>query len=176
MTELAPKLVSRPEQSYVGIRRRVAQHELGKELGPHLGELYAWLASRNVAPSGPPFFRYHVVDTAERLEVEAALPVSAAIDGDGRVAVGVLPAGRYLVALHTGPYEGLQASTAWLKAWALERSIELDTSEDDTRWKGRIETYLTDPSKELDPSRWVTELAILTVSEGVPTPTANHPH
>ncbi len=83
---------------------------------------------------------------------------------------------RYLVALHTGPYEGLQASTAWLKAWALERSIELDTSEDDTRWKGRIETYLTGPSKELDPSRWVTELAILTVSEGVPTPTANHPH
>lgn len=165
MGTLDPRIETRPEQHYVGMRRRVARRDVGRELGPRLGELAAWLEARGQTPAGPPFFRYWVVDTADRLEVEAALPVSQPLAEGQGVSPGVLPAGRYLVARHVGHYDGLQAATASLKSWAASRGIRLSASPDETEWTSRIEIYLTDPAAEPDPERWITDLAILVQGE-----------
>jgi hypothetical protein len=55
---------------------------------------FAWPGGHGVAPAGPPFFKYSV-DMMRELEVEAGVPVAAAVDGDDQVVSGVLPAGRY---------------------------------------------------------------------------------
>ena len=164
MTSIEPRIESRSEQPYVGIRSTLTRAELGPELGPRFAELAGWLAERDVAPSGAPFFRYFVVDTDQHLEVEAAMPVARPLPGDDSVASGVVPSGRYLTATHVGPYDGLQAATAALKQWATEHCLKLVASSDGTEWEARLETYLTDPTAEPDTARWVTELAIL-VSE-----------
>lgn len=161
MTAFEPHVESRGEQAYVCVRRRLRRAELGPELGPRFAELGQWLAARERKPSGPPFFRYLVVDTDQHLEVEAAQPVARPVSGDETVSTGIVPAGRYLVATHIGPYDGLQAVTARLKAWAAEHGLPLAMSLDGTEWEARLETYLTDPSEEPDPARWVTELAIM---------------
>jgi len=38
------------------------------------------------------------------------MPAASAVAGDGRVSSGLMPAGKYLVAVHTGPREELLAA------------------------------------------------------------------
>jgi effector-binding domain-containing protein len=86
------------------------------------------MAGRNgIAPSGPPFIRYLVIDMAAELEIELAVPTGAPVAGSGRVRPGVLPEGRYAVLRHTGPYDGLIAANAALQQWAPRRGVRFDT-------------------------------------------------
>jgi effector-binding domain-containing protein len=114
-----------------------------------------------VAPAGPPFFRYNVIDMERQLDVEAGVPVEAAIEGDERVLVGLLPSGRYATAMHTGPYDGLIGAVDSLLRWADSRGLDWDKSsgDDGEHWGCRLEIYLTDPSKQPDPAKWETQLA-----------------
>src|SRR5580698_6449761 len=89
----APEIVTRAEQPYVAIRARVTMAELGG-VADRLPEVFGWLGARGLAPAGPPFFKYNVIDMARELEVEAGVPVAAAVAGDDQVVSGVLPAGR----------------------------------------------------------------------------------
>ena len=58
-----PEIVTRAEQPYVAIRARVTMSEL-PGLADRLGEVFGWLGARGLAPAGPPFFRYDVIDMA----------------------------------------------------------------------------------------------------------------
>jgi hypothetical protein len=46
---------------------------------------------RDAVPSGPPFWKYNVIDMASNLEVEAGVPVAQPLTGNGRVIAGALP-------------------------------------------------------------------------------------
>jgi effector-binding domain-containing protein len=157
-----PKLEQRREQSYVAIRAHATRADLSTKLPPLIGELAGWLAARGVKPMGAPFYRYLVIDQNEEFDIEVGLPVSSSLQGDGRVDVGVIPAGCYAVTTHMGSYDNLQDATADLKKWAVDNDVQWDTSEDESRWGARLETYLTDPSDEPDPQKWQTEIAIRT--------------
>ena len=156
-----PKLEQRKAQPYVGIRSRVTAQELGTVLPPLSDEVYAWLKKKGVEPSGPPFWRYLIVDMEKKLEIDVGLPVASAIPGDGRILADILPAGRYATAVHTGHPDELEGATAALLDWAEKRGIEWWL--DGERWAGRIEWYLSDPAAEPDMHKWKTELAFLTL-------------
>ncbi len=98
-----------------------------------------------------------------RLLIELAVPVDAEPPSDERVRGGVLPAGRYVTLLHVGPYDRLIDANAALQRWANDRGVAW-RMEGDSVWAGRIERYLTDPSRQPDPASWQTELAYLTNS------------
>jgi effector-binding domain-containing protein len=95
------------------------------------------------------------------LEVEAGVPVAAAVDGDDHVVCGVLPAGRYATLTHVGNPSKLPGVTKALLDWAADQGLRWDMSPADggERWGGRLEIYLTDPSQEPDMSKWQTQLA-----------------
>jgi effector-binding domain-containing protein len=156
----APRIETRAGQPYAAIRARVTMAELSG-LGARFGEVFAWLGARGLAPAGAPFFRYNVIDMARELEVDAGVPVAAAVDGDGNVVSGVLPAGRYATLTHVGHPSELYGITGTLLDWAASQGLTWDMSpgEEGERWGARLETYLTDPSEEPDMSKWVTELA-----------------
>jgi effector-binding domain-containing protein len=88
--------------------------------------------------------------------------VDAPVAGSGRVRSGLLPGGRYVTLLHTGPFDGLVAANAALQDWAREQGIALESSADGARWNGRVEHYLTDPAEEPDQAKWQVEVAYLT--------------
>ena len=92
----APEIVTRTEQPYVAIRGRVSMAELGA-FAARTGEVFAWLGARDLAPAGPPFLKYNVIDMARQLKIETGVPVAAPVDsaGDGDLVTGILPAGRY---------------------------------------------------------------------------------
>jgi effector-binding domain-containing protein len=157
----APEIVTRAEQPYAAIRVRVAMADLGTVVPPLNQEVFAWLGGRGAAPAGPPFWKYNVIDMARELEIEAGVPVEAAVVGDDRVVAGVLPAGRYATLTHTGHPSELMAATKALLDWAAGQGLTWDMtpSQDGDRWACRLENYLTDPAQEPDLSKWVTELA-----------------
>jgi len=124
-------------------------------------EIFGWLGARGIAPAGPPFFRYHIIDMARQLQVEVGVPVTRAVEDDGDVRAGTLPAGRFTVMTHTGAPNTLMAATAELLDWAGARGLAWDVSPTDEgdRWGCRVEFYLTDPAEQPDLSEWRTELA-----------------
>jgi len=155
-----PEIIERPAQPYVAIGADVTMEQLSG-LADRLGEVFGWLGERGIAPAGPPFFRYHVIDMDRKLRVEAGVPVSAATEGDDRVSAGELPAGRYATSLHVGPYDGLIGAVDNLLQWADAQGLEWDEhpAEDGEHWGCRLEIYLTNPAEQPDPATWQTQLA-----------------
>jgi effector-binding domain-containing protein len=161
-----PKLEHRDEQHYSVIRMHVPI-PFGPLLGPLWAEVSAWLAKNGTGPAGPPIIRYLTTDMDKGLDIEVGFPVATPVSGDDRISAVVLPAGRYAVAVHTGPYDELVPATAELLAWAEKNGIVWQTSIKDKIewWTGRIESYPTDPNQEPDPQKWQTELAFLIAEE-----------
>ena len=89
------------------------------------------------------------------------MPVAAAVNGAEPVLAGLLPAGRYAVVRHTGPFSQLAGATRDLLDWAAARGLAWDRTESPAgeRWGCRLEVYLTNPAVEPDPGKWETELA-----------------
>jgi effector-binding domain-containing protein len=158
--EAEPEITQRAAQPYVGIRGWVAMAAIGS-VADRIPEIFSWLGLRAIAPAGPPFFRYWVVNMEGELEVEAGVPVASAVQGDGAIGAGTLPAGRFVVVTHTGPPSTLVAATAELLDWAGERGLVWDVSrtEAGVQWGCRLEFYLTNPVEQPDASRWQTQLA-----------------
>jgi effector-binding domain-containing protein len=144
----------------VAIAATVGMDELATVVPPLNGEVFGWLAARGIAPAGPPLWRYHVIDMARGLELEAGVPVAATVAGDGRVIAGVLPAGRYVIMRHVGHPDELMDATRALLDWAAEKGLTWDVSPSPAgdRWGARLEFYHSDPDVEPDMTKWETEL------------------
>jgi effector-binding domain-containing protein len=130
-------------------------------IADRIPEVFGWLGARGIAPAGPPFLKYNVIDMARQLEIEAGVPVAAPVDGDGAVFPAVLPAGRYATLIHVGHPAGLYDATARLLEWTSQQGLAFDMSEQAgaQHWAARLEIYFTDPSQEPDMDKWETQLA-----------------
>jgi len=162
-----PKVVERQPQPYVAIKVLVTMEEIGRVVPPLNGEVFGWLADRGVAPSGPPFWKYNVIDMERQLEIEAGVTVEQPVPGDDRVLAGTLPGGSYATLLHTGHPSQLIDATAALLDWGKAQSLTWDRSDvaEGEQWGARLEFYLTDPADEPDMDKWVTELAFRVAAE-----------
>jgi effector-binding domain-containing protein len=154
------EIVDRPAQPYVAIRRTITMQTFA-EVADRLPGLFGWLAERGVAPAGPPFFRYLVIDMERELDVEAGVPVAAPVDGDGEVLAGVLPAGRYAATTHVGHPDELIAVTGAFLDQAAAQGLTFDATETErgTRWGCRLELLHTNPAEQPDMNKWETKLA-----------------
>jgi effector-binding domain-containing protein len=161
MTE--PRLETRTAHAYVAIPAHAAMAQLPQVIPQLFGEIFAWVGQHQAPQDGPPFVRYLVTDMERELEIEVGIPVATAAQGDGRVVAGTLPAGQYLTAIHTGPYDRLTEATGNFLDWAKQHGIVWQTSRRgaDDVWAARLEYYPTDPQEEPDTNKWETELAFL---------------
>jgi effector-binding domain-containing protein len=155
-----PEIIQRAAQPYAGISKWVAMGDVGS-VADRIPEIFGSLGARGIAPAGPPFFRYHVIDMEGLLEVEAGVPVASAVEDDNDIRARTLPAGRFAVMTHSGAPDTLMAATASLLEWADARGLAWDVTESDEgeRWGCRVEFYLTDPAEQPDMGKWLTQLA-----------------
>ena len=160
MATSEPALVRRPEQPYAAIYGVVTMETIAL-IADRLPEVFGWLAERGIRPAGPPFLRYNAFGPGGRLELEAGVPVAAAVNGAEPVLAGLLPAGRYAVVRHSGPFGQLAGATRDLLDWAAAHGLAWDRTKSPAveRWGCRLEVYLTNPAAEPDPATWQTELA-----------------
>jgi effector-binding domain-containing protein len=120
--------------------------------------LFGWLGNQEVQPSGSPFIRYHEVDASgEPRLIEVGVPVVAHQEVDDPVRADALPAGRYVTALHMGPYThdtvpDLGATRDALRGWIETKGIATGFL---------VEHYRIGPPMESDWTKWETKLAYL---------------
>jgi effector-binding domain-containing protein len=154
-----PDIVERTEQPYVGMKRLITLQTFS-EIADRLPEVFGWLGERGVETAGPPFFKYNVIDMTRQMEVEAGVPVAPAVEGDGRVFSGVLPAGRYATCIHVGHPDKLVHAADALLRWAAARGLAFDQapSPHGDRWTCRLEELLSNPAEEPDMNKWETRL------------------
>jgi effector-binding domain-containing protein len=158
--DVAPEITQRAAVPYAGISARVTMAAVGS-VADRIPEIFGWLGARGIAPVGPPFFRYHVIDMERQLLVEAGVPVESAVQDDGDIRGGTLPSGQFAVMTHTGAPQTLMAATSALLDWAEARGLAFDVTRTDVgeKWGCRLESYLTNPADQPDTSKWQTELA-----------------
>ena len=156
-----PQISEREAQYYAGIRTIVPMRELPIVIPQLLDETMGWLTKQGLTPNGAPFIRYHVIDMETHMDIELGWPVAGALAGNGRVAGGVLPAGRYAALIYTGIENGYQGNAALLD-WGAKQGLVWDTweSEHGDGFGARVEFFLTDPEDEPDMTKWQTEVAI----------------
>lgn len=159
-----PKVDQREEQVYMGIRIQTPMKGMMKAADGLNKELNAWAKKNGLKPTGFPFLRFHVVDMAGIMDIEAGLPVAEPFPGDERVHVGRLPAGRYASLVFVGSgYTGNKT----LHEWAAAHGLKYDRWDDPKgdAFRCRYERQLTDPQLEPRKTRRRVEVAIKLADE-----------
>lgn len=148
---------------YVAVQEIVSISQLSGVIGRDITRVAGWLAGHNAAPSGPPFVRYISVNMPSRLRIHIGFPVAKLIKVADGLTAGMLPAGRYVSTVFTGPYAKIGQATGDLMAWVSSKHLRLreDHIGKATLYNCRLETYLTNPAIVRDPNKQRTDIAIL---------------
>ena len=154
-----PKIDKRPKQTYMGIRTIAPFKGMFKEITRIADQLNEWVDENKIKTSGPPFLRYHVIDMRGFMDISFCVPVRRALPDDGNVKSDFIPPGKYASLIYSGGgIAGNRALIEWVRAQDLDFD-RWDTEQGDN-FRGRYETYLTDPNVEPRKSRWQIEVAI----------------
>ncbi|HSB00021.1 MAG TPA: GyrI-like domain-containing protein [Anaerolineales bacterium] len=154
-----PKIDTRPEQVYMGIRTIAPFKGMSKVVDRISKDLNTWVNEQGIEPAGPPFLRFHVIDMRGTMDITFGVPVRKALPDDGQVKAAVIPAGRYASLIYSGG--GISANRALIE-WVRAQGLDFDRwdTEQGDNFRSRYETYLTDPKIEPRKSKWKIEVAI----------------
>ena len=130
------------------VRREVGSNDIAEALGNMFRAVRETLAAQRIEAVGAPFARYH--SFGDIIDLEAGVMVSTPIAASGEVKPSQLPAGPAAIAVHAGSYETLSATYEAMQRWLAASPHQPNG--------GPWELYITDPSAEPDPSRWLTEV------------------
>jgi effector-binding domain-containing protein len=157
-----PKIAFCKAQPYVAIRQMVGMLEIPAVLPPLISEVFIWMGQQGVEGNGSPFFHYLSMDQDSNLLVDVGIPTKKNVEGTGRVIGQQFPAGQYASLTFTGDYKNLRQGHMALEEWLKENQYKEQGSIQNGEWLGtRIEFYVSDPSAEADPEKWVTDLYLL---------------
>jgi effector-binding domain-containing protein len=156
-----PGIYERPDEHYLGIRVQTPFKGMFTVIDKQLfKELRAWMEHEGVEPAGMPFFRFYIINMEGEMDVEVGIPVATPLPGNGRVAPGIMPGGRYASLIYVGTgYTGSGALTRW----AMENGHNFDewaVPHGGMAYRARYERYLTDPKIQPLKSKWEVEVAI----------------
>ncbi|MDD1767557.1 MAG: GyrI-like domain-containing protein [Methanomassiliicoccales archaeon] len=138
-----------PEQYVLGIRMKTDIAHLPVSIGTMYHELFGYLGARQIQPLGMPYAEYFEV-CEKVVDVECGVAVPPGAQGEGRIVARVIPGAKTLCAVHVGPYETMTSTYAKIDAWIGEKGYAYAGSP--------REVYHSDPQKDKDSSKWVTEI------------------
>lgn len=159
-----PAKTRRKKQSFLAIRAQMTRRNLVRQATLFYSELRDFLFAQNIEDAGPGFMRYLSISRDGDLDMEIGYLTAKPYHGAGPIRSGVLPAGSFLSAEWTGPFERLPEINAMLPAWASHTGIDLDVRETDSgiAYACRMEVYHVTPKHTEDPSKFRTEILVLT--------------
>ena len=138
-----------PQQHLAALRLTAPMDGIGEAMGQAFSQIYVAVTEAGAEPVGPPLARYFSFG-GPTIDFECAIPVAAAFGDAGDVHASNIDAGEAVAGTHIGPYDTIgetwEAATRWIETHGHTPS--------GPGW----ESYVTDPSEEPDPSKWVTEI------------------
>jgi effector-binding domain-containing protein len=114
------------------------------------GVIYRYLRDNDIATAGPPFARFTSI--GDVVAVEAGVPTTTEIPGDGHIEPSVLPSGCAAVGTHWGHQDDVGHTVESVTNWLARQGCVPAGP----HW----EFYYTDPRLEPDPRRWRTEVVV----------------
>jgi effector-binding domain-containing protein len=154
-----PKIDQRPKITYMGIRTIAPFKGMSRVIGKIADQLNTWVDEKGIETTGVPFLRFHVIDMRGFMDISFCVPVRKALPDDGQIKADEIPAGKYASLIYSGGgISGNRALIEWVRAQGLDFD-RWDTEQGDN-FRGRYESYLTDPKVEPRKSRWKIEVAI----------------
>jgi effector-binding domain-containing protein len=158
-----PAKTRRKKQPYLSIRSQLQRRNLRRQAMLFFSELRDFIAARAIDDMGPGFLRYHTMSSDGELDIEFGYFTSRVHQGGGPFRSGVLPAGPFMTAEWTGPYERLTDIHAMLPGWAAENGVNWQMRQDgnETSYGCRLEIFHRTPRHVEDPAQYRTEIAIL---------------
>jgi len=136
-------------QPVLSIRVTIAADAVSKTLATLIPEALGVMTEMGGQLSGPPYCRFHSME-ADKVDLEAGVPLKKKVEGKGRVKATELPAGKTATTWHVGSYDSVSKSQARLAAWLKEKSLQTSG--------GHWEVYWTDPGVEPDSTKWRTRI------------------
>jgi effector-binding domain-containing protein len=138
-----------PKQPTAAINLTCPTEQIGETMGQAFPKVFEAVAKAGLAPAGAPLARYFSFGSPV-IEFECAIPVAVPFKGDGDVQPSEIGGGDAAFGLHVGPYDTIGQTWEAMMAWVTEQGC----APGGPGW----EYYLTDPSEEPDPAKWVTEV------------------
>ncbi|MYR58347.1 AraC family transcriptional regulator [Streptomyces sp. SID625] len=142
ITELAPTTTA-------VVRGVVPVAELRDFFDVSFGALARTIEAQRLTTLSPAFGLYHGAPGAT-VDLAVGFVTDRVVRPEGEVVVGSLPGGRVARLTHCGSFDGLHASWERLRSWMRARGLPAG--------EGIWETYVTQPSPEMDPLDLRTEL------------------
>lgn len=135
----------------VGIRKTVKMADITQFYTENLGKVYSALLGKKIAMAGQPCGVYFSWDEANQTtDMLAAIPVSEKVSLGGEFETVQLPEGKAIILSYYGDYSTMDRAHNIIDNYVLLKKLETDLPV--------IEEYVTDPSKEPDPNRWLTRV------------------
>jgi effector-binding domain-containing protein len=147
MTDFAIRDV--PRQPTAAIRLDCPPEGIGEAMAQAFPRIYEAVTKAGGGPAGAPLARYFSFG-GPTIEFECAIPVAAPFAPEGDVQPSEVGGGEAAFTLHVGPYDTISQTWEALGEWVEGQGREPAGP----GW----EYYLTDPSEEPDPAKWVTEV------------------
>jgi effector-binding domain-containing protein len=112
-------------QLIVSCRTYTSLSRIGDAIGQAFTRIYSHIGKNPVRPAGPCFTLYHDEEfDPENIDIEIGVPVSEPIAEAEEIVLSELPGGRFLCAVHSGPYDTLNDFYRELGAHIAEHEIE----------------------------------------------------
>lgn len=137
------------EMNYAGIRKTVSFIEINREMSSMYGTISHFLDQNDIAVVGIPFALYHLMNE-EEIDLECGMPISGGFEENTTVKTGTLPALTCACIDFYGDYSNLEDGHKVLQEWVETHGFNLVSAP--------MEFYLTDPSQEPDPEKWLTRI------------------
>lgn len=144
-----PEVINTQEIATAVIPLVVPGREMPKYMDPAIKELIKTITSQGIRITGP-MFSYHHRRPSDTFDFEIGFEVSKAVEPEGRVINGKLPAVKVVRSVYQGPYDGLAQAWPELQTWVRKNGH----GETGKFW----ERYLTNPDEVKDPKHYRTEL------------------
>ncbi|MQY40745.1 hypothetical protein SRB17_87780 [Streptomyces sp. RB17] len=144
-----PQLVNLDPATTAVVRSVVAMADLRNFFDASFGALARTIEAQRITMLSPAFGLYHG-SPGDTLDLEVGFVTDRPVRPEGGVVVSALPGGRVARLTHFGSFDNLGSSWERLRSWM--QAQVLPAGED--RW----ETYVTQPSPDMDPRDLRTEL------------------
>jgi effector-binding domain-containing protein/uncharacterized membrane protein len=140
--------------NYVGISSKMSTEDMNSvsaQMGKSYGELMSMLGRAKVEMTGPPMCLYPMYDASTKeMEMVCALPVAANAKVLGKYKVMQTNGGPAIKAIHMGSYHKLEETHNQIDKYMSFKNLEPNGPP--------MEVYITDPGKESDTAKWITEV------------------
>ncbi len=161
-SDFTPTIEKRGDLHYLGKAAHLKVDAISAETyGANYGAIMQYMLTNGIAMDTTvmPFAVYHTFDEATyEADMEFAIPVIGEQKAPEGFTSGTFAAGDYLVGVHLGPYESSGETWQAMDAHIACEQIQVTGAP--------YEMYITDPSTEPDPAKWVTHIVYPIASAG----------